>query len=83
MIFIPFAFPYSQPVLNYYNNYILYNESINEYRLIKTYDSITSLLTVITDGEETNISGPTIKWSKKDSFSIKIDNIFFFFDHYY
>lgn len=58
---------------NSYSNMILYNETVNESRKIKQYDSSNRILTVITT--ETALSnittGPTTNWKKTDSFSIR------------
>jgi len=70
-IYVPFADGYSNPILNNYNNYILYNETINEYRPIKYFDSVNSILSLITLGEETYTSGPVINWKSDHSFSIR------------
>jgi hypothetical protein len=71
IIFVPFANVFIEPILNNFNNYILYNETKREYRTVKFFDTITSSLSIVTVGEETAISGP-VNWSAKDSFSIRL-----------
>ncbi len=72
IIFVPFANVFIEPILNNFNNYILYNETRNEYRNVKFFDTITSSLSIITTGEETYISGPVSNWLDTDSFSLRL-----------
>lgn len=66
--------PNGQPQDNAYNNYLLYNETINQYRPVLRYDSATNILVLDTSGSATatNSSGPiTASWATTDNFSIR------------
>jgi hypothetical protein len=60
---------------NAYNTYILYNETINQYRNINSFELRSSLLTLyIQDNNvSTDVSGPidNILWNTTDNFSIR------------
>ena len=59
---------------NAYNNYILYNETINQYRPILRYDNITDIIQLNTSGSTTSTysSGPIDdSWSITDNFSLR------------
>jgi len=60
---------------NAYNNCILYNETINEYRPILRYDNNTNILQLDTTGSliPTYTSGPLSgSWSTADNFSLRV-----------
>ena len=59
---------------NAYNTYILYNETINEYRPVLRYDNITNIIQLNTTGSTTSTytSGPiSSSWQTTDNFSIR------------
>ena len=62
---------------NAYNNYILYNENINQYRPIYHYDNITNMIKLDTTGSSssTNSSGPIVtgigNWQTTNNFSLR------------
>ena len=59
---------------NAYNNYILYNETINQFRPIYHYDNITDIIQLDTKGSTlpTNSSGPIdVSWQTTDNFSLR------------
>ena len=59
---------------NAYNTYILYNENINQYRTINSFEIRTSLLTLYTQDNDTstNNSGPINNlWNTTDNFSLR------------
>lgn len=58
---------------NSYSNQYLYNDTINEYRLIEDYDANTHLLTVRTNTSDTSKTnaGPVDLWSETDILSIR------------
>jgi len=59
---------------NAYNTYILYNETINQYRKINIFELRSSLLILYTQDNinSTHIDGPiNILWQKTDNFSIR------------
>ena len=62
---------------NAYNKYILYNETINQYRPIFHYDNITNIIQLDTNGNSvpTNSSGPIdSSWQTTDNFSLRVIN---------
>ena len=76
LIFVPDGPPQD----NAFNSYILYNETINQYRPILRYDSLLNIMTLDTSGSTTatNISGPISTsgpagtfWQTTDNFSIR------------
>ena len=54
---------------NAYNQYVLYNETLNDYRNIKSYDSITNCVLLDTDDGANPVSG----WTLNDNFSLRKD----------
>jgi len=56
---------------NRYIGNILYNETKDQYRVIKAYDEITHLLSIDTTGSTSNSTGPVSTWSNNDNFSIR------------
>ena len=54
---------------NAYATYIVYNETINEYRPISRYDNITNIIYLDTTGTSGPISN---SWSTTDNFSLRI-----------
>ena len=73
-----FFVPPGSLISNAYAQKILYNETHNEFRKIKNYDSTTGLLSVDTTGTTTSSSGPlpttaggTPIWSRYDNYSIR------------
>jgi hypothetical protein len=73
-----FFVPPGSLISNAYAQKILYNETHNEFRKIKNYDSTTGLLSVETTGTTTSSSGPlpttaggTPIWSRYDNYSIR------------
>ena len=74
LIWVPNG-PYQE---NAFNGYILYNETINQYRPILSYETITNMLMLNTSGSlvSTNSSGPIVvggagNWNTTDNFSIR------------
>ena len=76
---IPIIWVPSGPIQdNAFNGCILYNETINQYRPILSYQTITNMLMLDTSGSliSTNYSGPIIvggagNWNTTDNFSIR------------
>jgi len=71
LIFVPVGAPQE----NAYNKYVLYNETINEYRPIIRYDNITSIIQLDTTGSTTSTysSGPiSASWQTTHNFSFRI-----------
>jgi hypothetical protein len=67
-----FFVPCGRPQINGYTGFLLYNESINEYRNIAEYNPIGSMLYVDTSGPQSDKSGPlTDNWSLSHSYSIR------------
>ena len=67
--------PKGEPQENAYNNYILYNETINEYRPILRYDNIFNIIQLDTTGSltPTHTSGPiSVSWNTTDNFSLRV-----------
>ena len=56
-----------------YNNFILYNESVNEYREVINYNSVTHMAYVDTNGSNVSTisQGPITNWKISDNFSIR------------
>ena len=61
---------------NAYCNYLLYNETLKQYRPIISYDSITHLLGINTNSNPDNgqVYGPVTRWSSTNSFCIRKNN---------
>ena len=59
---------------NSYNEYLIYNESRNQYRPISSYNSITHLITINTTENilSTNLSGPINTWQVTDNYSLRL-----------
>ena len=59
---------------NSYIEYLIYNETINQYRPISAYNSITHLITIdtTTNTLSTNLSGPINTWTTKDNYSLRL-----------
>jgi hypothetical protein len=59
---------------NSYIEYLIYNETLNQYRPISAYNSITHLITIntTTNTLTTNLSGPISTWSTKDNYSLRL-----------
>lgn len=80
---MPFLFvPNGATQENAYNNYILYNETINQYRPILRYDNTTNIITLdtTTSSISTDMSGPIAisgsagtYWTITDNFSLRIN----------
>jgi hypothetical protein len=68
-----FFIPNGKNGVNSYVNTILYNETRNQYRKQKFYNSSTGILTVDTSGSllETVNSGPVTNWDVTDTYSIR------------
>jgi hypothetical protein len=59
---------------NYYNEYLIYNQTRNQYRPISAYNSITHLITIntATNTLPTNLSGPINIWQTTDNYSVRL-----------
>jgi len=59
---------------NSYIEYLIYNETLNQYRPISAYNSITHLITIdtTTNTLTTNLSGPITSWTTKDNYSLRL-----------
>ena len=70
LIFIPLGAPQE----NAFNNYILYDETVNQYRPILHYDNITGIAQLDTTKSaiSNNTSGPISGWSTTDNFSLRV-----------
>lgn len=73
-----FFVPGGNYIPNGFCNNILYNETHNQYRPIKYYDSITGLVSLNTSGTTSNTTGPlpttaggTPIWTDTDNYSIR------------
>ena len=67
-----FFVPCGRPQINGYTGFLLYNETINEYRNISEYNPTNSMLYVDTSGSPSDKSGPlTDNWSLSHSYSIR------------
>jgi len=68
-----FFIPSGSVFPNAYIDYILYNESLNQYRKIKSYDETTHLLSLITSDSiiATNSSGPVTGWLVTNNYSLR------------
>ena len=61
---------------NYYNQYLIYNETRNQSRPISGYSSVTHLIAIdtTTNSLSTNLSGPINTWQVIDNYSLRINN---------
>lgn len=68
-----FFLPTALNIANGYNNYILFNETRNEYRKIINFDHTTKLFSVITENSTTSTfdEGPVSNWTASDTYSIR------------
>jgi hypothetical protein len=64
--------PCGSQLENGYNNFLLYNETVNEYRKIEYYDNKINCVYLVT----TDSNGPVDTWSITDNFSIRSETPF-------
>ena len=56
---------------NAYTGYLLYNETLKQYRKIKDYDSTTHMISLNTEGTTSTSTGPITGWTVSDNYSIR------------
>lgn len=67
-----FFVPCGRPQINGYTGFLLYNETINEYRNISGFNPVNSMLYLDTTGVQSDKSGPLSDiWSLNHSYSIR------------
>ena len=71
----PFVFiPFGREINNSYVNYLVYNETLNEYRKIKSYSVDTNTALIDTSSDS---GGPTIGWLPIHNYSVRKEIPFF------
>lgn len=70
--FIPTSFPSS----NSWKSFILYNQTVNQSRIVNSFDKTTHMLGIYTKGSLTSTptQGPITAWSLSDTYSLRIEN---------
>jgi hypothetical protein len=70
---VPLVFvPSGKNQTNSYIEYVLYNQTLNEYRKVNGYDYTTHLLRLDTSGVNSVSTGPVIGWQSTDTFALRL-----------